>query len=85
MKIEAVIAALGTVFGAEDSAVTERVLREYNGPLPSRLLKSQHHPQRGLSSASIPGRGDTHRKRHHRGIRGEMARRHMTRPARAEQ
>ncbi|CAN1533094.1 hypothetical protein MCEMIE22_01485 [Mycobacteriaceae bacterium] len=58
MNIEAVVAALGTVCGAKGSAVTERALREYNGPLPSRLLKSQHHAQRGLSSASISGRGD---------------------------
>ena len=41
VNIEAVIAALGTRFDAEESVVIERILREYNGTIPDAQLVSE--------------------------------------------
>jgi hypothetical protein len=38
MDIEAVIAALGGRYGADETEVIERVLREYNGTVPDEQL-----------------------------------------------
>jgi len=41
VDIDALIAALGGRFDAEESVVIERVLREYNGPIPDKQLLSE--------------------------------------------
>jgi len=41
VDIDALIAALGGRFDAEESVVIERVLREYNGPIPDKQMLSE--------------------------------------------
>jgi hypothetical protein len=41
VNIEAIIAALGGRYDAEEAAVIERVLREYGGTVPDRQLISE--------------------------------------------
>lgn len=41
MNIEAVIAALGGRYDADEVAVIERILREYNGTIPDAQLISE--------------------------------------------
>ncbi len=38
MNIDAIIAALGTRFDADEAAVIERVLRDYGGTIPDEQL-----------------------------------------------
>ena len=41
MDIDAIIAALGTHYDADEAAEIERVLREYNGTMPDAQLISE--------------------------------------------
>ena len=41
VDIEAVIARLGEVFDADETAIAERMLREYGGTIPDKQLLSE--------------------------------------------
>lgn len=57
VNIEPVIAALDTVFDAEESVVIERILREYNDTIPDKQLVSEVGLALAIHRRGKPRRG----------------------------